>query len=70
MPNMDGNKTCMELRKKDIIIPIIATSSIDSTDISPTIFDDVILKPIKKKSLIRILEKYIKNIKDLKHIEL
>ncbi len=61
MPNMDGNKTCMELRKKDIIIPIIATSSIDSTDISPTIFDDVILKPIKKKSLIRILEKYIKN---------
>lgn len=61
MPNMDGNKTCMELRKKDIIVPIIATSSIDSTDISPTIFDDVILKPIKKKSLIRILEKYIKN---------
>jgi signal transduction histidine kinase/CheY-like chemotaxis protein len=60
MPNMDGNKTCMELRKKDIIIPIIATSSIDSTDISPTIFDDVILKPNKKKSLIRILEKYIK----------
>jgi signal transduction histidine kinase len=61
MPNMDGNKTCMELRKKNIIIPIIATSSIDSTDIAPTIFDDVILKPIKKKSLIRILEKYIKN---------
>lgn len=60
MPNMDGNKTCLELRKKDIVIPIIATSSIDSTDISPTIFDDVILKPIKKKSLIRVLEKYIK----------
>ena len=63
MPTIDGIKTCEELRKciKDPQPPIIATSSIDGfiTHITPGLFDDILIKPIKKKSLIRFLEKYI-----------
>ncbi len=65
MPTIDGIKTCEELRKciKEPQPPIIATSSIDGfiTHITPGLFDDILIKPIKKKSLIRFLEKYIKN---------
>jgi signal transduction histidine kinase/CheY-like chemotaxis protein len=65
MPNIDGIKTCQEIRKciSEPHPPIIATSSIDGTiqDISQKLFDDMLIKPIKKKSLIRVLEKFIKN---------
>ena len=61
MPKIDGTKTCNELRSKNIKIPIIATSSIDSTQINFNLFDDVLIKPIKRKSLIRVLDKFIKN---------
>ena len=59
MPKIDGTKTCNELRSKNITIPIIATSSIDSTQINFNLFDDVLIKPIKRKSLIRVLDKFI-----------
>ena len=59
MPKIDGTKTCNELRSKNIKIPIIATSSIDSTQINFNLFDDVLIKPIKRKSLIRVLNKFI-----------
>jgi len=64
MPTIDGIKTCEELKKciKEPQPPIIATSSIDGfiTHITPGLFDDILIKPIKKKSLIRFLQKYIK----------
>jgi CheY-like chemotaxis protein len=64
MPNIDGIKTSEEIRKSISLPhpPIIATSSIDGTiqNNIPNVFDDIMIKPIKKKSLIRVLEKFIK----------
>jgi signal transduction histidine kinase/CheY-like chemotaxis protein len=62
MPKIDGVKTCIELKKKlPIIPPIIAMSSIDdSVNMIPeNLFNDLLLKPIKKSQLIKILDKYI-----------
>ncbi len=62
MPKIDGVKTCYELKKKlPVVPPIIAMSSIDdSVNMIPeNLFNDLLLKPIKKSQLIKILDKYI-----------
>ncbi len=62
MPKMDGIKTCMELKKKlSIIPPIIGMSSIDDSIyiIPNNLFNDLLLKPIKKSQLNKILDKYL-----------
>ena len=62
MPKIDGVKTCYELKKKLAVIPpIIAMSSVDdSVNMIPeNLFNDLLLKPIKKSQLIKILDKYI-----------
>jgi signal transduction histidine kinase/CheY-like chemotaxis protein len=62
MPKMDGIKTCIELKKKlSIIPPIIGMSSIDDSIyiIPNNLFNDLLLKPIKKSQLNKILDKYL-----------
>ena len=61
MPKMDGIKTCTELRKKlKVVPPIIAMSSIDdSVSIIPTnLFNDLLIKPIKKTQLKKVIDNY------------
>jgi signal transduction histidine kinase len=62
MPKMDGIKTCIELKKKLAIIPpIIGMSSIDDSIyiIPNNLFNDLLLKPIKKSQLNKLLDKYL-----------
>ncbi len=63
IPKKDGMLIYQELRKS-VKIPIIATSSIDYAinQITQSLYDDIILKPVKKSSLIKILNKILKNI--------
>ncbi len=62
MPKMDGINTCIELKKKiQNPPPIIAMSSIDDAiNVIPNnLFNDRLLKPIKKSQLHKIIESYI-----------
>jgi CheY-like chemotaxis protein len=57
IPKKDGMLIYQELRK-NVKIPIIATSSIDYAinQITQSLYDDILLKPVKKSALIRILK--------------
>jgi nitrogen-specific signal transduction histidine kinase len=62
MPKMDGINTCIELKKKiENPPPIIAMSSIDDAiNVIPNnLFNDRLLKPIKKSQLHKIIEYYL-----------
>jgi len=62
MPKMDGINTCIELKKKiQNPPPIIAMSSIDDAInvIPDNLFNDRLLKPIKKSQLHKIIESYL-----------
>jgi CheY-like chemotaxis protein len=62
MPKMDGINTCIELKKKiQNPPPIIAMSSIDDAiNVIPNnLFNDRLLKPIKKSQLHKIIESYL-----------
>jgi signal transduction histidine kinase len=58
MPKKDGMLIYQEL-KKNVKTPIIATSSVDYSinQITQSLYDDILLKPIKKTSVIKILNK-------------
>ncbi|WP_421900587.1 response regulator [Maridesulfovibrio sp.] len=63
MPKMDGPEVVVEIRKKGMLIPIIAMTTGDNPELLSSClkcgYDSILLKPIIKEDVFRTVKKFL-----------